>query len=93
MKYTIMEEVDAFKWTGGPDQTEEPEWISKAIKSGQVRFKFISSQVLMFIDTPTGTDKAQLGDYVIKDARGSIYSCGPETFKFKYAPVKGQDLE
>lgn len=31
--------VDAFKWTGGPDQTEDPDWIVCAIKAGKVVFE------------------------------------------------------
>lgn len=29
--------VEAFRWTGGPDQTEDPEWIVEAIRDGRVR--------------------------------------------------------
>lgn len=24
--------IEAFKWTGGPDQTEDPEWICEALR-------------------------------------------------------------
>ena len=30
--------IEAFKWTGEPDQTEDPEWIIAAIKKGIVTF-------------------------------------------------------
>lgn len=31
--------VEAFRWTGGPDQTEDPEWIVEAIKAGKITFE------------------------------------------------------
>jgi hypothetical protein len=44
MKYRSKqgEIVDAFRWTGGPDQTEDPEWIVAAIRSGHVTFTHAS---------------------------------------------------
>lgn len=32
-------QIEAFQWTGGPDQTEDPEWIVQAIKNGDVVFR------------------------------------------------------
>ena len=31
-------EIEAFQWTGGPDQEEDPEWIIEAIKRGYAWF-------------------------------------------------------
>jgi len=33
--------IEAFKWTGGPDQEEDPVWIVEAIKKGEVSFRNI----------------------------------------------------
>lgn len=75
--------IDAFKWTGGPDQTEDPEWIVSRIKMGQVSF----SDGRMFIKTLEGIMEAQPGDYIIKGIAGEIYPCKPEIFEYKYERV------
>ena len=30
--------IEAFKWTGGPDQREDPEWMVDAIRKNIVAF-------------------------------------------------------
>ena len=37
--------VEAFKWTGGPDQESDPEWIVEAIRGGVVHFENIGRQM------------------------------------------------
>ncbi len=46
--------IEAFRWTGGPDQTEDPDWIKRQIKAGFVSF----SGGNMFIKTLEGTMQA-----------------------------------
>lgn len=77
--------VEAFKWTGGPDQTEDPEWIVKAIGEGKVRFEHSGTpQVVMLIDTLEGVMKANQGDYIIKRVKDEIYPCKSDIFEMTY---------
>lgn len=76
--------IDAFKWTGGPDQTEDPEWIIEAINSGAV---FVGKGALV-IKTLEGSMLAQPGDYIIRGVQGEIYPCKPEIFEASYDAVE-----
>ena len=80
--------VEAFKWTGGPDQKEDPEWIVEAIKSGVVTFPSEEEGFLvMKIETLEGPHIAQIGDYIIKGVKGELYPCKPDIFELTYEPV------
>lgn len=79
--------IDAFKWTGGPDQTEDPQWIVDAIKIGDVWFDESGAQVSMMIKTLEGVMRGDLGDYIIKGLKGEIYPCKPDIFEMSYEPV------
>ena len=78
--------IDAFKWTGGPDQTEDPIWIVEGIKDGSV-FIEGSPTPLLFIKTLEGVMSAQPGDWIIKGVKGEIYPCKPDIFNATYEPV------
>ena len=75
--------IEAFQWTGGPDQTEDPEWIVKAIRDGSVRFK----NECLLIDTLEGTHLANPGDYIIQGVKGELYPCKPDIFEMTYDPI------
>jgi hypothetical protein len=83
-------EIDAFKWTGGPDQTEDPIWIVEAIKAGTVRFNPATNETecQMVIETLEGNMIANVGDYVIRGTAGEIYPCKPTIFESIYEEVK-----
>lgn len=77
--------IEAFRWTGGPDQTEDPEWIVAAIRSGAVRFENAGTpEVAMMIDTLEGTHKANQGDWIIRGVKGELYPCKPDIFEATY---------
>jgi hypothetical protein len=81
--------IEAFMWTGGPDQTEDPEWIIKAIKNGTVRFDHtVMQETFMLIDTLEGTHRANQGDYIIQGVKGEIYPCKPDIFAATYEKVE-----
>lgn len=87
-------EIEAFKWTGGIDQTEEPEWIVKAIKDGVVSFRGEGTpKVHMLIDTLEGVMTAQVGDYIIKGVHGEFYACKPNIFEETYEPSIGLPID
>jgi hypothetical protein len=96
MKYRKLPVViEAFKWTGDQDQTEDPLWIIDAIKTGIVRFikggyesefsgRSYYSPGYMIIKTLEGEMKANIGDYIIKGVKGEIYPCKPDIFEATY---------
>ena len=75
--------VEAFRWTGGIDQTEDPEWIVAAIKEGKVWFE----QGCLLIATLEGIHQARVGDYIIQGVQGEIYPCKPDIFEQTYEEV------
>lgn len=79
--------VDAFRWTGGPDQTEDPEWIIEQIKAGNVAFVVGA----MIIKTPQKPIVVDAGDYIIRGIKGEIYPCKPDIFEATYEPVVERD--
>lgn len=81
--------IEAFRWTGGPDQTEEPEWMVSAIISGTVRFVDKgTTKVSLMIDTLEGAHRANQGDYIIKGIKGELYHCKPDIFEATYEQVE-----
>ena len=84
--------VEAFRWTGGPDQTKDPVWINKAIKAGVVRFENVGTpDVALLIDTLEGTHRANRGSYIIQGVRGELYPCKPEIFKETYEKISEEE--
>lgn len=86
MKYrTKAAYVDAFQWTGGPDQTDDPVWICEAIRDGRVQILHPGSPaVRMRIYTCDKIYLASLDDWIIREDDGTIRSCDPETFSSLY---------
>jgi len=95
--------IEAFKWTGGHDQTEDPEWIVECLKSGRVSvcketetLEYYDGSadpvshvvgVWLEIETLEGTTRADQGDYIIKGIKGEIYPCKPDIFEASYEIV------
>lgn len=81
--------IDAFRWTGDRDQTEEPDWIVEAIKAFRVRFAGVGGHNLrMEIDMHEGGQNiAEPGDWIIRGVRGEIYPCKPDIFEETYQPA------
>jgi len=87
-------QIEAFRWTGGPDQEEDPVWIVDAIKAGTVSVSRgiaaekqksgIAYPPALYINTPEGTMVAHPGDWIIKGVAGEIYPCKPDIFSQTY---------
>ena len=75
--------IEAMRWTGGPNQVEDPEWITNAIKSGTVRIEYPT----LIIKTLEGDMTASPGDMIIQGVKGELYPCKPDIFKDTYEPV------
>ncbi len=87
MKYRMKPViVDAFKWTGDQNQTEEPEWILEAIKKKEVHFRTQGTLRQMLLDQ--GSQIAQAGDYVVMDEHGDMSAYSPEGFEATYEEVE-----
>lgn len=83
-------EVEAFRWTGGPDQEEDPEWIVSAIKDKTVIILYNGPPdwgFSMQIKTLEGTMIAHPGDWIIQGINGELYPCKHDIFKVTYEPV------
>lgn len=95
--------VDAFKWTGGQDQTEDPEWFIEELKTGNAKIhKQIEEagfyddsepevEVLAIwieIETLEGTMRADQGDYIVKGIKGEIYPCKPNIFEANHEIIE-----
>lgn len=64
--------LDVFRWTGGPDQIEDPEWIVELIKAGNVTFETDSNDSHnMLIDFSGGfhINVVYPGDFVLWDGK------------------------
>lgn len=83
-------EIEAFKWTGDINQTEEPIWIVEAIQKGDVwcREDSKNGYTVMTIANNNSVMTANRGDYIIKGVKGEIYPCKPEIFEMTYEAVE-----
>lgn len=76
--------IEAFKWTGDENQTEDPQWIVDAIKNGTVHIYGSGHSLHMGLRTREGNIAAIPGDYVIRNEQGEIYPCKPDIFERTY---------
>lgn len=82
--------VEAFLWTGGPDQTEDPEWFVEALEKHRVH---ISGTKFIPLFLEIGDEgMAVPGDWVVKDG-ARIYACSPERFDAEYVTEKTDTQE
>lgn len=82
-------EIEAFRWTGGHEQVEDPKWIIDAIEKGEVWFIGSNdTSRYMQIDTLEGVMTANKGDYIIQGVQGEIYPCKPDIFEMTYEIVE-----
>lgn len=86
--------IEAFQWTAGPDQLEDPEWIVEALKkpvtevgAASVIIDGDSGNPIMRIRTLEGPITAQVGDYIIRGVKGELYPCKPDIFEATYEPA------
>lgn len=82
--------IDAFLWTGGPDQEEDPIWAVEAMKDGRIIAvpESEGGPAYLSIHTLEGTMIANDGDWIIKGVKGEIYPCKPDIFAMTYDKVE-----
>lgn len=84
---TRQKEVDAFRWTGDHDQTEDPQWIIDAITAGTVKLRNRgTADIIMEIQTPGGVFVAHRGNWIVLHPDGEIYPYTEEVFMTEYSP-------
>jgi acetylornithine/succinyldiaminopimelate/putrescine aminotransferase len=80
--------IEAFKWTGDQNQTEDPTWIVLAITQKKVFFVNAGTEdVELCITTLEGVMSAKRGDYIIQGIKGEIYPCKPDIFEMTYEAI------
>ena len=86
--------IEAFKWTGDQNQTEDPEWIVEALfrkkfntDVGAAQFIQINGVTKIQIYTLEGNMVAEPGDFIIRGVKGEIYPCKPDIFEATYEPA------
>ena len=86
------ETIEAFQWTGGPDQVEDPAWIVDAIREGNVVFRENLDErcVEMRVTNPVGLwTYAKPGDWVVKaQVDGRFLVASDDVFRAKYEPAE-----
>ena len=81
--------IEAFQWTGGHDQTEDPDWAIAALRSGRIYFENPGSHCCrLMIKTLEGTMAANQGDWIIQGVTGELYPCKPDIFEQTYELVE-----
>ena len=91
--------VEAFKWTGGRDQTEDPEWIVEALKMPETRIGVAriysggESGLFMEIKTKEGIIRVKPGEYIIRYEDGTLTSSKADRFEANYEEVKEDEKE
>lgn len=81
--------VEAFQWTGGPDQKEDPLWIVNAMKipfEEEGSFYFISTTAILNVSKKNG-HIVKCGDFLIRGDAGRIFSLDAETFNKMYTSL------
>ncbi len=85
--------IEAFQWTGGEDQEEDPVWIIEALKKpyGTPGSASLANRLLtgltMMIFTLEGSILAKPNDWIIQGIKGEIYPCKPDIFEATYEAV------
>jgi len=78
----------AFRWTVGSDQEEDPLWAVEAMNRGQLSFENSGTpKVRLQIRTPMGTLNAERGDWIIREPDGTMYPCKPAAFERTYKRI------
>ncbi len=81
-------DIDAFRWTGGPDQTEDPVWIVKALRKGQAEpgaVKIGAGPTLCVTQSDGSLSLARPGDWIARAADGGIAVYRPLAFNQLFA--------
>lgn len=79
--------VDAFKWTGGQDKPEYPEWFIEAIKKKELFFNYQETPDELLV-LNIGSEFAELGHYIVMDEYGAMSPYSSKGFEATYEKVE-----
>lgn len=84
-------EVDAFRLTTDAEMIA-PEWFTQAIIDEKISIdqSILDGHVHIYgctIYSPKGRQKAKIGDYIIREQNGEMYSCKAQDFQKTYDKV------
>ncbi len=82
--------IEAFRWTGGPDQKEDLVWACNAVRDKIITFEpygdgRVGNRIV--IHTLEGPMRGEIGDWIIRGVKGEIYPCKPDIFAATYEPA------
>ena len=63
-----------------------PDWLNEAMAS-RVVIRPSAAAGAMFIDTPEGVMRADVGDWIIQGVAGELYPCRRDIFAATYEPA------
>lgn len=86
-KYRSKATIEAFQWTGGPDQKGEPDWIVEMLKNQTASFDDQTKQLIITCPITQMIRTARLGFYIIKTESGAIYVKQPLIFEADFEEV------
>ncbi len=84
--------IEAIQWDGTEETYKKiHDWSNGQAYIGVEKMWSRVVPVLM-IKTPTGETMVLKGDWVIKDKKGWLHSCGPRIFEQTYEPAEPEDF-
>ena len=88
-RYYAIQPVDAFRWTGGHDQTEDPLWLVDAMKTGTVVLMGAGTDGIRLAmpDQMGVRQMANPGDWLVLDAEGVIRRYKPLIFQLMFKEI------
>lgn len=91
-------EIEAVQLDHNASPGLAPRWFDEAVKAGTVYWSipllwpFHSGAGYWTINTPEGSIRAVAYDWIIRGAKGELYTCKPDVFKATYEAVLPQDI-
>ena len=92
-------EVEAFQFNGNLKDSNDvyyvPNWAKQAFENGTLYFghtKYNKPPYGLFIKTLDKVTHVSVGDFVIRDSHGKIYSCKPDIFANIYEKVNDKEV-
>jgi len=79
--------VDAVQFLESDIDKIQNELLDMLNNSGRSWKKILGSDPHLIINTLEGDHRANINDFIIKDAKGKLYTCEHDIFKATYEPI------
>ena len=88
-------EVDAVQYDGDfknrKGEYYVPDWAVEAFEKGKLYFdEYEGEPGQLLVKSINGCIRVSVGDYVIKDELGAVYSCNRRVFAHMYEPAESE---